>query len=79
MNMEIENTGCKAMIVYKEPVYCSAFDKFLLMFGTHEDRQRILRESLISRLSLPARLLNGDSNYSSAKLDLDQFSSKCGC
>lgn len=60
-----------ALIVYQPPSWFTALEQATFDHGTHAERIQVLTTVCIRGLGIPSQLVDsGDTNYSSAKMDL---------
>lgn len=70
--MENKNE-CRAFVVYRPPSYFTAIEDAIFFNGTHQERIAILKQVLTRSMGIPAGQLGTDSNYSSARIDSDNW------
>ncbi len=74
---DFDALDCYAMIVYQPPSWFTALEQATFDHGTHAERVTVLTAVCIRGLGIPSRLVeSGDTNYSSARLDYEQYKSK---
>lgn len=72
-----DSSHCYAMIVWKPVSNFTALEAAIFDNGTHEERMQVLWNVCVRVLGIPSRLVESvDTNYSSARLDYEQYKSK---
>lgn len=66
-----------ALIVYQPPSWFTAVEQAIWDHGTHAERSDVLTKVCMRGLGIPSQLVeSGETNYSSAKMDLRAWDDK---
>jgi len=66
------------LTLYQLPSRLNAVERATLVHGTYAEKQHVLMVAAMRAMGIPAHLMTGSSNYSSARLDSQVYQTGFG-